>query len=27
MTKPGRYPGGSSEGLNSGERPGTAGVR
>jgi len=24
MTKPGRYPGGSSAGLNSGERPGTA---
>lgn len=24
MTKPNRYPGGSSEGLNSGERPGTA---
>lgn len=24
MTKPGRYPGGSSSGLNSGERPGTA---
>jgi len=24
MTKPGRYPGGTSEGLNSGERPGTA---
>ncbi len=24
MTKPGRYPGGSSQGLNSGERPGTA---
>ncbi len=24
MTRPGRYPGGSSQGLNSGERPGTA---
>ena len=24
MSKPGRYPGGTSEGLNSGERPGTA---
>lgn len=24
MTRPGRYPGGSSDGLNSGERPGTA---
>lgn len=24
MTRPGRYPGGSSKGLNSGERPGTA---
>jgi alpha-L-fucosidase len=24
LTRPGRYPGGSSEGLNSGERPGTA---
>lgn len=24
MTRPGRYPGGTSEGLNSGERPGTA---
>ncbi len=24
LTKPGRYPGGSSQGLNSGERPGTA---
>jgi alpha-L-fucosidase len=24
MSKPGRYPGGSSQGLNSGERPGTA---
>ena len=24
MSKPGRYPGGSSNGLNSGERPGTA---
>jgi alpha-L-fucosidase len=24
MTKPGRYPGGSSDGLTSGERPGTA---
>ena len=24
MTKPGRYPGGSSDGLNGGERPGTA---
>jgi alpha-L-fucosidase len=24
LTKPGRYPGGSSEGLNAGERPGTA---
>jgi alpha-L-fucosidase len=24
LTRPGRYPGGSSQGLNSGERPGTA---
>jgi alpha-L-fucosidase len=24
LTRPGRYPGGSSDGLNSGERPGTA---
>lgn len=24
MTKPGRYPGGTTDGLNSGERPGTA---